>query len=169
MSRLCFTNGLLPSIQPQVRAQLTIRKHLGEDDPTFSELQQIAHDIKEQQELDDARQDRSKGRVNESVCYVDEEELEDSEEEDVEQILYVREDNKFKPVIKKGSWKGKSLGARSLSQAKTLRLSTSKLLSKVKMRMPSMSITPRRVTAPSRKRSVLKILMLDLTNAGNAG
>ena len=133
MSRLCFTNGLLPSIQPQVRAQLTIRKHLGEDDPTFSELQQIAHDIKEQQELDDARQDRSKGRVNESVCFVEDEEPQDSEEEDVEQILYTQEDNKFKPVMKRGSWKGKSLGTRSLSQTKTLRKNPSSAMEYVQV------------------------------------
>ena len=62
-----------------------------------------------------------KGEWMSLVCFVEEEELEDSEEEDVEQILYTREDNKFKPVMKKGSWKGKSLGTWSLSQTKVPR------------------------------------------------
>ena len=120
MSSLCFTNGLLPSIQPLVRAQLSMRKHLGEDSPTFSELQQIAHDIKEQQELDDARQEKSKGRAIDSICYVDVDEPLDSEEEEgPEPILYTREDNRFKPV--RGMGRGKSMGARSSRPSRLVR------------------------------------------------
>ncbi len=44
----CFINGLLPDIQLQVRAQIRMRKDLGEPDMNFFDLQQLAHNIKEQ-------------------------------------------------------------------------------------------------------------------------
>ncbi len=88
MSTGCFVNGLLPDIQLQVRAQIRMRKHLGEPDMTFFDLQQLAHNIKEQQELNEQRSDKNKKTpVIESV-YTVEEESDDTENDEEVEVYY---------------------------------------------------------------------------------
>ncbi len=75
-----------------VRAQLRMCKHLGESNMTFFELQQLAHNIQEQQELDEHYQEKPRWGENESINLVDTEE-ENSSDDDFEQILYTQQDN----------------------------------------------------------------------------
>ena len=103
MSTGCFINGLLPDIQLQVRAQIRMRKHLGELDMNFFDLQQLAHNMKEQQELDEQRVDKNKKTpVIESV-YAVEEESDDTDNDEEVEVYYTEEQRK--------NWKNRRMNA----------------------------------------------------------
>ncbi len=91
MSSGCFVNGLLPDIQLQVQAQIRMRKHLGELDMNFFDLQQLTHNIKEQQELDEQRSEKNKKMPLIKSVYAAEEESDDTDDDEEVKVYYAEE------------------------------------------------------------------------------